>query len=115
MITHKEFKQALQVVEAYIKQTTELINELNITDETAEKFDQKLLLNSEVMDQVGKFISVRTFNNIRLALDYCDYGVKVYELKNLSKTKLLSVRGAGKTALKEVENLCTSAGFKMLD
>ena len=115
MITHKEFKKALWIIEAYINQTTQLVNQFNISDEDAEKLEQKLLYNSEVIDQVGKFISIRTFNNIRLALDYCDYNVKVSDLQSLSKAKLLNVRGAGKTALKEVENLCTLAGFKMLD
>lgn len=115
MITHKEFKQALWVIETYIKQTTELVNQFNITDEVAEKFDQHLLYNSEVVDQCGKHISIRTFNNIRVALDYPDYHIKVSDLKYLSKSKLLNVRGAGKTALKEVDNLCTLAGFKMLD
>ena len=116
MITHKEFKQALHIVEAYIQQTQEIISSMNITDDTLQTFDETVLLHSKIVDQSRKLIGWRTCRLIHYALgDYGSWDKKVYDLKNLTKSNLLKQNGAGKTVIRETENLCRLAGFELKD
>lgn len=114
MITYNEFQKALKIVNEYKTQLETHFKEVEIEVSKISKFAN---INKE-MNILDTDLSVRLINILKANDEKLGYvfnweGIKIKELENLSMSKFLECRCAGKGALQELKELCFYAGVSL--
>jgi len=108
MVTHEEYKKALEIVISYKKSF----------DDNYEKLKADLLrIPNPIITKDTKIwdthIGTRAKNLIRAAYDNIGWDSTVKDLEGIDIKKLYGLRNAGKKSIKEVIELCHLAGIKI--
>ena len=111
--THEQYKDALKIVNDYKSQIEEHYNTVKKELESNSKF-ANVTKKTKIVDT---HISVRLYNILRsnedrLGINF-DREKKVSNLSNLSMSKFLQCRYAGKGTLQELKELCFFADVKL--
>ena len=111
--THEQYKDALKIVNDYKAQIEEHYNTVKRELESNSKFSN-VTKKTKIVDTN---ISVRLYNILRanddrLGINF-DREKKVSNLSNLSMSKFLQCRYAGKGTLQELKELCFFADVEL--
>ena len=114
MITRKEFERALKIVNKYSSQIELHYKEVNDKVNNVSK-----LANITKDSKLGDVdLSVRLINILRANEDKfnidASWNMKLEELSNVSMSKFLECRVAGKKTLHELKEVCYYAGVDLL-
>ena len=114
MITYKEYKAALKIVEDYKIQLDETIKQVNKETNGINKF---VAIDKD--SDLFKVASVRLYNILRAnfkleTVDGC-WSIKLSELSKVSISKLKECRHCGTKTIDELLEICRHANIQLQD
>lgn len=105
MITHEEYKKALEIVKLYREQCFEGITE---SDEFVNKY--YAIRNTKICDSQ---LSIRALNILYNYSELKGNDSKIQDLSNISRGKLRKCRNLGSKTMNEIDELCKKANITM--